>query len=221
MEQFRKEAKKLAILNVVLQTLFIAISVFAVALFLSNPVNLRVKGFTFFLSITGVPLFGVLFCLWLQFLDELKSKYEGNETILSAVRMGRAAIALKIAYTLIGSFGALILANQSGIMQGSINASDFGLVPSNGAGTICKGLMFAIAPFTSFMYLLFAEVSERKSEMRFITLILALLSIVYLVSSACTDSIYTTILQPVFYIGESLFLWKIYKGDTFTDDKKE
>ena len=220
MEELRKDAKRLAIINVVLQTAYIALALFAVGLFLSDlSSHFRIKGFTAFLSIIGFPLFGVLFVFWLQFLDKLKRSYEGNHNVLNAVRMGRVAIWFKIAYLVVGIFASLILVSKNGLMQLSITAKDFGLEPSGGAGIICEALLIVNTCFSAFMYLLFADASERKSEIRIIALALALLTIVYYTWNANADNITIGILQHVLFIGESMFLWRIYKGDTFIDNK--
>jgi hypothetical protein len=157
--------------------------------------------------------------LWLLFLEDLKKAYDGNETIKNAVCMGQIAIWLKIAASVIGFITAAIVVNNIGVRNVSITSYEFGLINKGGSiELLCKTLIAASAPFTAIMYVLLWTVSERKSEMRVITMILAVLALFYITATVKTfeESAWVWgLLEMITPVVEYLFLWRIYKGAEF------
>jgi len=219
MEQLRNDAKKLALLNVLLTTVFSILAIFSLVIFCGNTLNMHLKAHTVVMSVIGIPLFAILFYLWLQFLGDLKRAYEGNDAIKNAVCVGQIAIWLKIVASVIGFIAAAIVVNHIGVRNVSITSYEFGLINKGGSiELICKSLIAASAPFTAIMYVLLWTVSERKSEMRIITMALAVLAFFYITATIKTfeeSSWFWGILELVTPVVEYLFLWKIYKGAEF------
>jgi hypothetical protein len=219
MEQLRNDAKRLALLNVLLTTVFSILSILSLVIFCGNTLNMHLKAHTVLMSVVGVPIFAILFYLWLLFLEDLKKAYEGNETIKNAVCVGQIAIWLKVAASVIGFIAASIVVNHIGVRNVSITSYEFGIINKGGSiELICKSLIAASAPFTAIMYVLLWTVSERKSEMRVITMVLAVLALFYMTATVKTfeeSSWPWGMLELATPVVEYLFLWKIYKGAEF------
>ena len=219
MEQLRNDAKRLAFLNVLLTTLFTLIASLSLSALCFNPMNMHLQAHTVIVTVVGIPLYAILFYLWLQFLEDLKQAYDGNETIKNAVCLGQIAIWIKAAATVIGFIAALIVVNHIGVRNVSITSYEFGLIPKGGGiEFICKSLIASSAPFTAIMYVLLWTISERKSEMRVITMILAVLSLFYMTATVKTfeeSSWFWGMLELATPVVEYLFLWRIYKGAEF------
>ena len=219
MEQLRNDAKRLAIINVVLPMVFSLVSTFSLGILCGNPMQMHLKAHTILLTFIGVPIFVLFFYFWMQLLADLERAYEGSDNMKYAVKMGRLALVLKMFASAIGFVAALVAVSRSGVFNISVNSYEYGLILKGGTiEFICKSLIAASSPFTAIMYVLMFDMTARKTDMRFLTLTLSVLSMLFITAVVADTSKSPTLwglLQLAVGVVEFLFLWKIYKGAEF------
>lgn len=216
MEQLRKNSLSLAIWSIIIPAAFTILALFSLSVFLPNSMIGNIKLFVTFLSCTEIPLAVFYFIFWFSFLDSLKDAYKDNNTMQIIKTIGIVSTALKIACITIGMFGSLIIAFADTRYSGTINATGTGILPTGGVENVVHGLMYASMLLSAIMFLLFRELSEPKSEMRIITLLLVILIPVWGIADTNLKSPVWAIIQIFIVILEFYFFWKIYKGFKFT-----
>ena len=92
-------------------------------------------------------------------------------------------------------------------------------MPTGGIENIAHSIMFAIVVLMCIMFLMLREMTEKKSEMRYLTLILPILIIMWSVIAINKTSPIWAALEIMVYVAEAMFFWKIYRGYVFADAK--
>lgn len=219
MEELRKNAARLAIWNLAVPVMAGLLTMFALSVFINNGVRNSVAWYVLFLAFTEIPLYIFYFIYWFRFLDSLKTCYDGNETVKNAVTMGNVATILKAVCFALGNIASLIIIVGGHRYNGTINGSECGLMPTGGIENIAHSIMFAIVVLMCIMFLMLREMTEKKSEMRYLTLILPILIIMWSAIAINKTSPIWAALEIMVYVAEAMFFWKIYRGYVFADAK--
>ena len=221
MEQLRKDAAGLAVWNTVTPVAAVILAVFALNVFCKSGMRNGITWYVVFLLFTEIPLFVFYFSRWFSFLNSLKTGYEGNDTMRNAVRMGNIATALKLGCFALGATASLVIVMGNTGYNGTITASETGIMPTGVIQQIIESVMYAIVILFSIMFLFFRELTEKKSEMRILTVVQILLMVVWCRLTINSQSPVWGIFHILILLNEFLFLWKIYKGYEFVNQKEK
>lgn len=214
MEQLKQNAKNLAVWNLAVSVVFFII----MAIFFSgqNPRiaqadMLSFTGWNCFIEIIMLPL---LFYLWFRFFKGLKNAYPDNMDINYAARIGTIAyIMISVAFAA-AWIAAILDAYIITPDRFGCNINVYGIIPNNAVGQRCDVIQGAAKWMICLMYYILFMLSEPKSTMRRLTLILALRSpFMILVSLVVKMTFNVIFLDVIFWIVEFIFLWHISKAD--------
>jgi len=214
MDELRSNAKSLAYVN-----LFAPLALMVLSLISLGSIAPRIDGLKWhvlLMTIVQLIIFIPYFLLWFNFFRSLENGYESNETMVTAVKMGKAAMIVKILALVIGTIASITVVAGRGMFVGNVNVDMLGLCPDSGVSFTFKGLSMLSFVLIAVMYMLFSENTECKSSMKYITIALSALSIIVFVTISRNDSSYLWgVVQLGYYLLEFLFLYRIYKGFEF------
>jgi hypothetical protein len=214
MEQLKQDARRLAVWNLAVSVAFFII----MAIFFSgkNPRiaqadMLSFTGWNCFVEVIMLPL---LFYLWFRFFKGLKNAYPDNNDIKYAARIGTIAyIMISVAFAA-AWIAAILDAYIITPDRFGCNINAYGIIPNNAVGQRCDVIQGAAKWMICLMYYILFKLSEPKSTMRRLTLILALRSpFMILVSLVVKMTFNVIFLDVIFWIVEFIFLWQISKAD--------
>ncbi len=215
MEDLRKSAKDLAFVNLFVPQLLMVLALISLGIFAPIRFN-GIKWHVFFMTLVEFFAYLPFFLLWFRFLDNLKNSYESNETIVTATKLGYAAMIIRIIAIVIGLISSIVVVSGKSMIGVSVDMKFVGLCPSSRVTYVFEALSLFSYVIVAVMYLLLSENTEKKSSMKYITLALAALSIVGYITVSRTDASYLwSLVQMGYYLTEFLFLYRIYKGFEF------
>ena len=215
MEELRRSAKDLAFVNLFVPLLIMAMALFSLGTL--APIGIDgIKWHVFFMTMIQFVAYLPFFLLWFRFLDALKNSYQSNETIVTAVNLGKAAMIIRIIAIVIGVIASIAAVTSRSLFAGSVNMKFIGMCPNSRVEFVFEAFSLLSFVIIAVMYLLLSENTENKSGMKYITLALAALPIVaYITVSREEASFLWSIVQMAYYLIEFLFLYRIYKGFEF------
>ena len=215
MEQFRKDTRTLAIWNLVVPVIFYIITL----IFFVGPHprlnDLNAKPFVGWGCVLCLLLIPMRYYLWFKFFKGMKKSYPGNQNMEFAMNMGNVAyISLSIAFVvsfIATIFGAFIINPDK--FSFDFNAS--GILPHNGYGERCNILIQSAEFFIALMYYYLARLTEPKSKVRKLAVLLALRWPLLLIITLYIPQIVLVIVHFVYWIIEFMFLMQIAGGYEF------
>lgn len=214
MEELRSDAKGLAFMNLFAPLVLMVLVFFSMSAFV--PLRDGIKVHVGFMSFAELIVYIPYFLMWFNFLESLKNSYEDNETMVTAVKMGKAAMLVKIIAIVVGILASLAVIFGNGVFVGNVDMDLIGICPSSKIVLFFRAISLVSFILIAVMYLLFSENTEHKSSMKYITIALAALSVISAVTNSRTESSY---LWGIVMVGcqllEFLFLYRIYKGFEF------
>ena len=214
MEELRSDAKGLAFVNLFAPLVLMVLLFFSMGTFV--PLRDGIKVHVGFMVFAELIVYIPFFLLWFNFLESLKKSYESNETMVTAAKMGKAAMIVKIFAIVIGAIASLAVIYGNGMFVGSIDMVLVGICPNTNVTFVFKVITAVSFILTAVMYLLFSESTECKSSMKYITIALAVLSVVVYTTVSRKESSYLWgAVQVGYELLEFLFLYRIYKGFEF------
>ena len=157
--------------------------------------------------------FVVYYSFWAMFLKDFKERYESNESMPQWLRSG---------FIRKGLLAALFITVVIAILYMTV-LSDNTAVSDLSKLHIIEHVDKTVTAFaivlTACAYFMFSKMNDNSSFMHTLTVILGVLTIVYVVYavfSTSMDDIFSFIQIVVEYVMQSVFFWKIHKGYEFT-----
>ena len=107
MEELRSDAKGLAFMNLFAPLVLMVLVFFSMSAFV--PLRDGIKVHVGFMSFAELIVYIPYFLMWFNFLESLKNSYEDNETMVTAVKMGKAAMLVKIIAIVVGAVLSVVI----------------------------------------------------------------------------------------------------------------
>jgi len=161
--------------------------------------------------------FVIYYSFWIMFLKDFRELYESNESMPQGLRSGFIRNGLLAALFITVAIAILYLT----ILPDNAVVSDISVSDVSKLHIIERidktVTAFAIV-LTACAYFMFSKMTGKNSFMHILTVILGVLTIVYVafvVFYKSMDDIFSLILIVVEYVMQFIFFWKIHKGYEF------
>lgn len=215
MEQFRKDTKTLAIWNLVVPVIFLIITAIFFAGAHPRLNELNAKPFVGWGCVLCLLLIPMRYYMWFRFFKGMKNSYPGSQHMEFAMNLGNAAY-----ISLSGAFVVSFIATVLGafIINPDTFSFDFnscGILPHNKYGERCNILIQSAEFLISLMYYFLTLLTEPKSKMRKLALLLALKWPLFLVITLYIPEIALVIMHFAYWVIEFIFLMQIGGGYLF------
>ncbi len=209
MEKLKKDALRLALWYIV-----VIIISFAGGYIVGPDYPVRTMAIVAIISNIAVVVY---YSFWAMFLKDFKERYESNESMPKGIRSGfirKGLLAALFITVVIAILYLSILSDNNAVSD----VSKLRIIER-----VDKSVTALAIVLTACAYFMFNTMTDKNSFMHTITVILGILTImyvVYAVFSTSMDDIFSFILIVVEYVMHFVFLRNIHKGYEFTDPHK-